>query len=321
MLKCLLRKSVFLGSAFVALFFVYNSEVFSQGLEQGVAEVSMEENIPAEEGLAVKYLNFNIKSAGQALEQATPLKIELQMQDKAFPDGGGSVQEVEVRGFHNGETIFLGIKWNDATKNDRAIAHSQFRDAVGMMFPLDIVTISPETPFSPRMGDRAKPVNIWHWKADWQKELASGYEHMEDQYPNMISDFDFDPIPLQYHKDLYQSAEYMAGGVSAGNLLSKANRGRSVEDLNAVGFGTLTSQVHQDVEGKGAWDNDKWSVVIHRALITQDKDDVQFVPGMETYFTVAVWNGSEGDRDGQKSISLRWSTIKLESVKYSASAE
>jgi DMSO reductase family type II enzyme heme b subunit len=75
------------------------------------------------------------------------------------------------------------------------------------------------------------------------------------------------------------------------------------------------------VEGKGAWENGKWSVVIHRALITQDKDDVQFVPGMETYFTVAVWNGSEGDRDGQKSISLRWNPINIERIKYSASAE
>lgn len=317
MLKCLLRKSVFLGSAFVALFFVYNSEVFSQ-VE---AEVSMEENIPAEEALAVKYLNFNIKNVEQALEQATPLKIELQMQDKAFPDGGGSVQEVEVRGFHNGEKIFLGIKWKDVTKNDRAIAHSQFRDAVGMMFPLDIVTISPETPFSPRMGDRDKPVNIWHWKADWQKELISGYEHMEDQYPNMNSDFDFDPNPLHYHNELYKSVPLMAGGIAGGNILSEASRGRSVEDLNAVGFGTLTSQTHQDVEGKGSWDNDKWSVIIHRALITQDKDDVQFVPGMETYFTVAVWDGAEGDRDGQKSISLKWNPMKIERIKYSALAE
>jgi DMSO reductase family type II enzyme heme b subunit len=141
---------------------------------------------------------------------------------------------------------------------------------------------------------------------------------MEDQYPNMNSDFDFDPNPLHYHKEVYQSAEHMAGGVSAGNILSKPNRGRSVEDLNAVGFGTLTSQVHQDVNGKGSWANGKWSVVVYRPLITPDKDDVQFIPGMGTFFTVAVWNGNEGDRDGQKSISIRWSPLKIETVKYAA---
>ena len=317
MLRELLRRSVFAVSICVALLLVNNDKALPQVEEM---EISVEENIPTDESLVVKYIDSDLNSSDEAFGQVDPLKFELQIQDKAFPGGGGSVQELEVRGFHNGETIFFGLKWSDETSNERAITPTQFRDAVGLMFPLEIVTISPETPFSPRMGDRAKPVNIWHWKADWEKDLhaAGGLEHMEDQYPDMISDFDFDPIPLPHHKVLYQSADQMAGGVSAGNILSKANRGSSVEDLNAVGFGTLTSQAHQDVKGKGAWKNGEWDVVVYRPLITQDKDDVQFVPGMQTFFTVAVWNGEEGDRNGQKSISTRWSPLKLETVTYAA---
>lgn len=315
MMKCLLRKSVFFGSSLVAMFFLCSGVTFSQGLDK---EVSMEENIPTSEGLTVKYIAADLNGVDLALGQTEPYKLELQIQDLAFPNGGGSVQEVEVRGFHNGKTIFFGINWNDASKNDRAIAHAQFRDAVGIMFPLETVKeISPEKPFSPRMGDRGKPVNIWHWKSDWEKELhvAGGKEHMEDEYPNMFTDFDFNPDPVHFHKETYESVPLMAGGISAESLLSQANRGRSVEDLNAIGFGTLTSQEHQDVNGKGSWNNGKWNVVIYRPLETSDENDVKFTPGMSTFFNMAVWNGNEGDRNGQKSVSIRWRPLKIETVK------
>ena len=314
MMKNLLRKSVFFGSALVALVFLCSGITYSQGLEE---EVSMEENIPTKEGLTVKYIAADLSGADLALGQADPYKLELQIQDKAFPNGGGSIKEVAVRSFHNGETIFFGIKWEDDSKNERAIAHAQFRDAVGLMFPLEEVkVISPEKPFSPRMGDRGKPVNIWHWKADWEKELsvAGGIEHMEDEYPNMFTDFDFNPHPIDFHTESYESASLMAGGVSAGSLLSLP-RGRSVEDLNAVGFGTLTAQEHQDVNGKGSWNNGKWNVVIYRPLATPDENDVQFAPGKSTFFNMAVWNGMEGDRNGQKNISIRWRPLTLEAVK------
>ena len=314
MMKCLLRKSVLLVSVFVAVFLLHNGNVFTQGLDK---EISLEENIPTKEGLTVKYIAADLDGADRALGQVDPLKVELQIQDLTFPNGGGSVQEVEVRGFHNGETIFFGIKWNDASKNDRAMAHEQFRDAVGLMFPLEEVkVISPEKPFSPRMGDRGKPVNIWHWKADWEKELhvEGGFEHMQDLYPNMWHDFDSDPHPCIYNKEVHDSVDLLAGGLAAGSLLSLP-RGRSVEDLNAIGFGTLTSQEHQDVKGKGTWNNGKWDVVIYRPMVTPDENDVQFVPGMSTFLNTAVWNGIEGDRNGQKSISLRWRPLKIDTVK------
>jgi hypothetical protein len=314
MMKCLLRKSVFLASVFVAVFLLHNGNIFSQGLDK---EISLEENIPTKEGLTVMYIAADLDGADKALGKVDPLKIELQIQDLTFPNGGGSVQEVEVRGFHNGETIFFGIKWYDASKNERAIAHEQFRDAVGLMFPLETVkVISPEKPFSPRMGDRGKPVNIWHWKADWEKELhvEGGFEHIQDQYPNMWHDFDSDPHPCIYNKEVHDSVDLMAGGIAAGSLLSLP-RGRSVEDLNAVGFGTLTSQTHQDVKGKGTWNNGKWDVLIYRPMATPDENDVQFVPGMSTFLNMAVWNGIEGDRNGQKSISLRWRPLKIDTVK------
>ncbi len=311
MIKSFLCKSFFYASVGVSLLFSYNSTVMAQSAE---LEATAEENIPTKDPLVVKHIKADINSAVDAFGQVDPLKVELQIQDRAFPNGGGSITEVEVRGFHNGETIYFNLKWDDTTINERAITHAQFRDAVGMMFPLEIVKISPETPFSPRMGDRGKAVNIWHWKADWEKELnvEGGYEHMEDVYPNMFTDFDFNPDPNQDQNTLYTSTSLMSGGKAAGSLLSKANRGTSVEDLNAIGFGTLTSQEHQDVKGKGAWVNGKWNVVIYRPLKTSDEFDVQFESGMETYFNTAVWNGEEGERNGLKSVSVRWRPLKIE---------
>lgn len=314
MLRGLIRKYVILGSAFVTMFYLCSGEVFSQSLEQ---EATVEENIPTEEGLTVKYVATDLDGAAEALAHVESYKINLQIQDRAFPNGGGSVEEVEVSAIHNGETVFFYLTWSDATKNDRAIKHEQFRDAVGLMFPIDIVEISPRTPFSPRMGDRGKPVNIWHWKADWERDLHAdgGYEHMEDVYPNMFTDFDFDPHPDYFNKKIHESVPLMAGGIAAGSMLSNP-RGRTVEDLNAIGFGTLTSQSHQDVNGTGYWSDGKWHVMIFRSLITPDGDDVRFVPGQTTYFNAAVWNGEEGDRNGLKSVSIRWRPITLEPVKY-----
>ncbi len=53
MMKCLLRKSVFLASVFVVVFLLHNGNVFTQGLDK---EISLEENIPTKEGLTVKYI-------------------------------------------------------------------------------------------------------------------------------------------------------------------------------------------------------------------------------------------------------------------------
>jgi len=106
----------------------------------------------------------------------------------------------------------------------------------------------------------------------------------------------------------------MSGGYAAGSLLSQA-RGRSVEDLNAVGFGTLTAQAHQDVNGAGAWVDGRWDVIVHRSLQTEDENDVQFAPGKSTFFNMAVWNGEDGDRNGLKSVSIRWRPITIESAR------
>ena len=87
-----------------------------------------------------------------------------------------------------------------------------------------------------------------------------------------------------------------------------------MEDLNAEGFGTLTTQAHQDVNGCSKYEDGVWTVIIYRSLITEDPHDVQFVPGGKTFYNMAIWNGGEQDRNGQKNISTQWHPAVLEKV-------
>lgn len=279
-----------------------------------------EELTPAKEALKVKhvnveipYLDVNLDILRDALKQAEPLTIELHRQDKKIPHGGGSVSQIEAKGFHNGEWIYISLTWQDVTKDGRRISPQQFADAAAIMFPvIRPDEISPEKPFSPRMGKKGEMVNILQWKADWEEDLGTyaGLVGVEDEYPRYMTKY-YDS-KVEKVKELEESVVRQAGGLAAGNLLSQPGRGRSVEELNAEGFGTLTSQDHQDAFGSSSWQDGKWTVVIAKPLKTEDPNDTQLEPGSDTFINFAAWNGSEEDRNGQKSVSLRWHPIIIE---------
>ncbi|MDG6006319.1 MAG: hypothetical protein E3K29_10845, partial [Candidatus Brocadia sp.] len=69
--------------------------------EPGVKGVSEEEFTPAKEVLTVKYVevgkpyHMDVESLQGAFKDAPAVTVPLQMQDKAFPNGGGSVKGAE----------------------------------------------------------------------------------------------------------------------------------------------------------------------------------------------------------------------------------
>ncbi len=76
-----------------------------------------------------------------------------------------------------------------------------------------------------------------------------------------------------------------------------------MENLVAEGFGTLTTAEVQDVEGAGSWDNGQWRVLFIRDFEPADPELASFDVGETTSVAFAVWNGNQGDRNGQKSIA------------------
>ena len=88
----------------------------------------------------------------------------------------------------------------------------------------------------------------------------------------------------------------------------------AIREMNAKGFKNLSVQPSnsQDSKGKGYWENGKWKVMITRPLVTGDKKiDIQFETGKLIPYALALWDGSNKEIGGQKSITS-WYYLTLE---------
>jgi len=251
-----------------------------------------------------------------------------------------AVKYVFVKAATNGKEIAVHLEYGDATRNDIMVTSQQYKDQAAIMFPVN--QSGEEPPFT--MGGDGERVNIWQWKATWNKEgtTRSSMQDLEDQYAYMAmgsgSYYMYEPDGKlsgidTAHKSGTKTGSYKnrgAGDISkrstnidfgmgqnegvfnpgraTKNILSDASlRVSSVEDLNAEGFSTLTTQAHQDVDGNGNWRNNRWAVVFKRSLSTQDSNDTQFTGG-KTPMAIAIWNGGNKERNGQKAVT-QWNTL------------
>lgn len=178
-----------------------------------------------------------------------------------------SIKKVNIRAAKNDKTIALRLEWEDATVDNQYGPSALYTDQAAVMFPMDI---SGEPP-AITMGNEGDPVNIWLWKAVWQRG-ASGSE---------------------------KSAKGAAG---------RRQSHWPIDDLNAEGFSTLTIQDHQDVRGQGLRTGKGWAVVFKRRLKTKDSRDVQLKNSAP--MAVAIWNGSNRETNGQKGLA-GWILLKF----------
>ena len=251
-----------------------------------------------------------------------------------------STKYVFVKAATNGKEIAVHLEYNDPTRNDIMVQSQQYKDQAALMFPVN--QSGEEPPFT--MGGDGERVNIWQWKATWDNEgtTSGSMQDLEDQYAYMAmgsgSYYLYEPDGKlsgidTAHQSGTKTGSYKnrgAGDISkrstnidfgmgqnegvfntgraTGNILSDARmRVSSVEDLNAEGFSTLTTQAHQDVDGEGNWRNNRWAVVFKRALKTGDGNDTQFGGG-KTPMAIAIWNGGNKERNGQKAVT-QWNTL------------
>lgn len=202
---------------------------------------------------------------------------------------------VRVRAAHNGKQLALWLQWKAAVPVRSAVGQQEFRDGVAVQFSMD------GSYTSLGMGSEGSPVNVWHWKSDWQEEVEGQRR-------------DVDTAQKRLHVDAYPRKEPMfLTAEAAGNPMSLAKRATPVEDLNARGFGTLTTQTlaGQNVSGWGEWKEGVWQVVMVRDLASADKLDAQLRVGESLPVAFAVFVGARTDRGGQKSVST-WYNLHLE---------
>ncbi len=222
-----------------------------------------------------------------------------------------AARKVTVRSLNNGGEIAFLIEWEDPSNSAGVLRHQEYRDAIALQFPVD----PRKTPYF-AMGEKDRMVNIWQWKADWETDLL-GFKDIEERYPGMASDsYPFSQakpgqvLPAPQHDRTFLTAW------GSGNPLSTPNRPSPVEDLNAGGFGSLTSQPdkQQNVAGRGVWSGGKWKVVMARKMASPDSGDVQFKAGAVIPIAFAVWDGANGERGGEKAVS-GWHYLGIETPK------
>ncbi|MBI4606158.1 MAG: c-type cytochrome [Planctomycetes bacterium] len=221
-------------------------------------------------------------------------------------------EEVAVQALHDGKEIAVLLQWVDETHDHTAMRPQDFRDAVA-------IEVSPtaEPPFF-AMGGATEPVNIWMWKSERQADLEPAFQDLEKLYPNIGIDaypnLTLSPLeqPLRHALTLQSDPTFVTGW-GAGNIVSDPTRKSPAEDLTANGFGTLRARpkVDQQVEATGVYSTGTYHVLFRRSLQGQGPDGVTLRPGTTVPIAFAVWNGSAGDRDGKKSVTI-WQDFRLE---------
>ncbi|MBI4671067.1 MAG: hypothetical protein HY741_05305 [Chloroflexi bacterium] len=240
-------------------------------------------------------------------QKATPLEAPLSAQQVTAPAlPQTNVKAVTARALYNDSQLAILVEWSDPTKNDEMVRIQDFRDAVAVQFPIG------DQPLFVCMGQVDGNVNIWHWKADWQKDLT-GWQDIQTIYPNMnVDQYPFARVAMPAPSD-YADPNYVPA-FAAKNLFALPRKS-PVENLVAGGFGTLTSQPPdaQIVAGFGEWSGSKWRVIFTRDLKAAGADMKSFDPTKVTPIAFAAWDGANGERNGQKSAS-QWANLQFESA-------
>jgi len=203
-----------------------------------------------------------------------------------------AVEFINVASVNNGEQLAIRLQWEDPTHDAFSELHSDiFRDGVAVQFALGAVTLHTHGHNEPffGMGNRNKPVNIWHWKAGLDEALEA-----EDDLEYAGGGVDMDAL--------------IYGGIMSNPVYRLNTTGENpVEEMNAEGFGTVTPQPleNQNVEGQGEWKDGIWTVVFIRDMPKTGKWDVDFAQRIDPALVAfAVWDGAKEDRNGRKVISV-----------------
>jgi hypothetical protein len=212
--------------------------------------------------------------------QAVPaMWLAMTPQQVTPPMGGGEVNRVAIRALNWENRLFVMVEWADHTADLASARPEDYSDAVAVQFPAIAGSAVPAI----CMGQADQAVNIWQWRADSQQGIpaqpSSGYV---DIYPST--------------DDLYYPAR------AAGNPM--AAQGGPVQNLVAGGFGTLTPADSQVVIGNGVYRNGAWTVVMSRAFTAPGDLQPSFSEDGPIDTAFAVWDGSRGNRDGIKSVSV-----------------
>ena len=140
-----------------------------------------------------------------------------------------------------------------------------------------------------------------------QTDDATG-ETVEDalaiQFPVKISEGPTEPKPY-----------FIYGGRRPVYLWSwKVAEPSKITEMNAKGINNATVQSDQSpIQAEGVYKDGQYQLWVKRSLTTDDKNDVQFAPGVFIPIAFSAWDGANGDVKTKRAIST-WYTFVLDPV-------
>lgn len=224
----------------------------------------------------------------------------------------GRPEVLTLKALHDGKALALLLQWVDETDDHTAMRPQDFRDAAA-------VELSPadDPPFF-GMGSAGQEVSIWMWKSERQADLEPAFQDLEKVYPNLGIDsypnLERSALeqPMRHALTLESDPRFITAW-GAGNIVADPTRQSAVENLSAEGFGTLSARptIDQQVRTMGSYRFGSYQVVFIREIAGEAADSSILAPGRTIPVAFAVWDGSAGDRDGKKSITI-WQELYIE---------
>jgi DMSO reductase family type II enzyme heme b subunit len=84
-------------------------------------------------------------------------------------------------------------------------------------------------------------------------------------------------------------------------------------DVYAEGYATSERRKanQSGLTATGYYDNERWTVVFQRDMKVAEKNYITFAPASDTTIAFAVWEGSNKERSGQKSVSGEFTGLSV----------
>ncbi len=203
---------------------------------------------------------------------------------------------VNVQAVSDGKEIAFRLSWADTSKDDLPGA-SRFSDACAVQVPDKVAADLP----APQMGEHGKSVRISYWRAAWQAVVNGREDNIQALYPGASVDHyppEAEPLKKRPAEQKAMAARY-APARSLGNKMG-GPRKSPVQDLVAVGPGTLRPAAKPVSSGKGVRSKSGWQVQIQRPLTGG---------GKRGHVALAVWQGAAQEVGARK---MRTAWIPLE---------
>ena len=250
-----------------------------------------------------------------AWSTATSVELPLAGQIVASPRfWTPSANSIKIKSMYNKEDIAFLIEWDDMTNEQGEV----YSDAVALQFPTKIPEGLKKPYFA--MGESGNSVVLWHWRA-YEESLHADKKGAGDDLETATDGGGV--VAGEQEKtghavgkgEVTEVKDVTEESTEATEAPKEKFKGlMTIREMNAKGFRNLAVQPSgsQDSKGKGYWKDGKWKVMITRPLVTGDKKiDIQFETGNLIPYALAVWDGSNKEIGGQKSISS-WYYLTLE---------